>query len=60
MDTKGDVLLKLLAQGEEDVRAGRTSPQDKVFADLRRRLKKRASSMPLCDDTAPRDPSRSS
>lgn len=31
-------LLKLLAQGEDDVRAGRTVPQDEVFAELRRRL----------------------
>ncbi len=34
-------LLKLLAQGEEDVRAGRTVPQDEVFGQLRRRLKAR-------------------
>lgn len=32
-------LLKLLAQGEEDVRAGETVPQDEVFAELRRRLR---------------------
>jgi prevent-host-death family protein len=32
------LLLKLLAQGEADVRAGRTKPQDEVFAGLRTRL----------------------
>jgi prevent-host-death family protein len=32
------LLLKLLAQGEADVRAGRTKPQDEVFAALRARL----------------------
>lgn len=32
------ILLRLLAQGEADVRAGRTIAQDKVFADLRARL----------------------
>ena len=31
-------LLKLLAQGEEDVRAGRTVPQDEVFTRLRQRV----------------------
>ena len=35
-------LLKLLAQGEEDVRVRRTVPQDEVFAQLRTRLKRRA------------------
>ncbi len=35
------VLLRLLAQGEADVRAGRTVPQEKVFADLRGRLARR-------------------
>lgn len=35
------VLLRLLAQGEADVRAGRTIPQEKVFADLRARLARR-------------------
>jgi len=34
-------LLKLLAQGEEDVRAGRTIPQDEMFAGLRQQLKAR-------------------
>lgn len=34
-------LLKLLAQREEDVRAGRTVPQDEAFGQLRRRLKAR-------------------
>ena len=32
-------LLKLVAQGEEDVRAGRVSEQDEVFARLERKLK---------------------
>lgn len=35
-------LLKLLAQGEDDVRTGRATPQDKVFAHLRRPLAARA------------------
>ena len=34
-------LLKLIAQGQADVRAGRTTPQDVVFGQIRRRLKKR-------------------
>jgi prevent-host-death family protein len=34
-------LLKLIAQGQADVRAGRTTPQDVVFGQVRRRLKKR-------------------
>ena len=33
-------MLKLLAQGEEDVRRGRAVPQERVFAGLRARLKK--------------------
>jgi len=32
-------MLKLLAQGEEDVRAGRTVPQNRLFGQLRKRLK---------------------
>ncbi|MCM3877902.1 MAG: type II toxin-antitoxin system Phd/YefM family antitoxin [Thermoanaerobaculia bacterium] len=32
------LLLKLVAQGEADVRAGRVVPQAEVFARLRRRL----------------------
>ena len=35
-------MLKLIAQGEEDIRAGRTIPHDVVFARLHRRLKRRA------------------
>jgi prevent-host-death family protein len=35
------LLLRLLAQGEADVREGRTVPQDKVFKALRGRLAKR-------------------
>lgn len=31
-------LLKLLAHGEEDVRKGKTIPQDEVFAHLERKL----------------------
>lgn len=32
------LLLKLIAQGEQDVRSGRTVPQAKVFARARARL----------------------
>jgi prevent-host-death family protein len=32
------LLMKLIAQGEADVRAGRTVPQDEVFRKLRGRL----------------------
>lgn len=32
-------LLKLAAQGEADVAAGRVTPQRKVFSDLRKRLR---------------------
>lgn len=32
-------MLKIVAQGEADIRAGRLTPQDKVFADLRHDLK---------------------
>jgi prevent-host-death family protein len=32
------LMLKLVAQGEADVRAGRTTAQDKVFSDLRARF----------------------
>ncbi len=35
------LLLRLLAQGESDVRESRTRPQQKVFKSLRRRLAKR-------------------
>jgi hypothetical protein len=31
-------LMKLLAQGEEDVRQGRTRPQDEVLAELEKAL----------------------
>lgn len=31
-------LMKLLAQGEEDVRQGRTRPQEEIFADLEKAL----------------------
>ncbi len=34
-------LLKLIAQGEEDVRAGRVTPQDQVFERLTAKLSKR-------------------
>ena len=37
-------LMKLIAQGEEDVRAGRLSEQDEVFARLEKRLKSRKAS----------------
>ena len=32
------IMLKLMVQGEADVAAGRTTPQDRVFADLEARL----------------------
>ena len=32
------VMLKLVVQGEADIRAGRTTPQDRVFAEIRDRL----------------------
>ena len=35
------LLLRLLAQGEADVRAGRTVPQERVFKELRARLAKK-------------------
>ena len=35
------LLLRLVAQGEADVRAGRTVPQEKVFKALRARLAKK-------------------
>jgi len=35
-------MLKLLAQGEDDVRAGRTLGQDRVFSSLKKQLKTRA------------------
>ncbi len=35
------MMLKLIAQGEEDVRQGRTVPQDEVFRSVRSRLTQR-------------------
>jgi len=35
---RATLLLRLLAQGEADVRAGRTVAQERVFAELRARL----------------------
>ena len=35
------LLLRLLAQGEADVRAGRTVPQEQLFRELRARLAKK-------------------
>lgn len=32
------LMMKLLAQGEADSRAGRVTPQDRVFADMRKML----------------------
>ena len=32
------LMLKLMAQGEADIQAERTTPQDRVFADIRARL----------------------
>ena len=37
------LLLQLIAQGEADVKAGRTVPQDEVFSDLRARLQAKVS-----------------
>lgn len=34
-------LLKLIAQGEDDFRAGRSIPQPEVFSQIRRELKQR-------------------
>ena len=34
----GALLLKMIAQGEADARAGRLTPQDEMFRDLRARL----------------------
>ncbi len=34
-------LLKLLVQGEEDIRKGRITPQDKVFKQIRKNLNSR-------------------
>lgn len=39
--TRAVALMKLLAQGEADVLRGETRPQEKVFADLKARLKKK-------------------
>ena len=36
------LMLKLLAQGEADVTAGRTTPQDRVFEEIRSRLTRTA------------------
>ena len=38
---KATLLLRLLAQGEADVRGGRSEPQEKVFKSLRKRLAKK-------------------
>jgi len=38
---KAIAMLKLIAQSEEDIRAGKSIPHDVVMAQLRRRLKKR-------------------
>lgn len=38
---KALALMKLISQGEEDVRKGRVSKQTSVFAEMRERLKKR-------------------
>tara|TARA_A100001037_G_C14618701_1_gene400541 strand:+ start:249 stop:524 length:276 start_codon:yes stop_codon:yes gene_type:complete len=35
------LMLKLMVQGEADVRGGNLTAQDKVFASLRKRLKRR-------------------
>jgi prevent-host-death family protein len=36
-------MLQIVAQGEADIRAGRVTPHEKLFADLRRELKARAA-----------------
>jgi hypothetical protein len=36
-------LLKLLAQGEEDIRKGNIRPQEEVFSDLELQLRESAS-----------------
>jgi len=33
-------LLKLIAQSEEDIKKGKTKPQEEVFTDLKKTLKK--------------------
>ena len=33
-------ILKLIAQGEEDIRSGKTTSQDKVFSKIENKLKK--------------------
>ena len=38
---KATLLLRLVAQGEADVREGRSEPQEKVFKSLRKRLAKK-------------------
>lgn len=38
---RATLLLRLLAQGEADVREGRTVPQERVFKSVRRRLTRR-------------------
>ena len=38
---RATLLLRLLAQGEADVRGGRIQPQDQVFRELRARLAKK-------------------
>jgi prevent-host-death family protein len=38
---RATLLLRLLAQGEADVRRGRTVAQERVFADARARLSRR-------------------
>lgn len=32
------LMSKLMAQGEADIQAGRTTPQEKVFAEIKARL----------------------
>ena len=38
---RATLLLRLVAQGEADARGQRTIPQDRVFSDLRSRLKRK-------------------
>lgn len=34
-------MMRLMAQGEADVKAGRTTPQERVFSELKKRLTRR-------------------
>lgn len=38
---KALLMMKLVAQGEADIRAGRLTPQDRVFAEIRRMIREK-------------------